>query len=297
MWSVCLLSVSHSLHSLLIGTETNATTVVQSEVSIHISEISRPLSPSLAPSSGSRRRTSQRIQSRVIKVQSGSVGRSPSNSVKSKKNDFLISRVSAAQQRQALPISSLKSSDTPTELEALANILFAYNLRSPLCPPDGKYMSPLFNLNDSLYGILYDSGLLSLYHSVFLIPDKHISQNPFSLFAIGEAGSKRLGVWKKTPDLFNLLAVEYSEPLRRCRYVGLRNLGATCYMNSYLQTLFMNLDFRSKLFAARQLQLLEEKSTKEESNAIVPELQMLFTALQSGMTQAADPGGVAKVRS
>ncbi|PFH33164.1 hypothetical protein BESB_083630 [Besnoitia besnoiti] len=46
--------------------------------------------------------------------------------------------------------------------------------------------------------------------------------------------------------------------LRKCQYVGLENLGATCYMNVYLQTLFMNVHFRDFLLSLPTLRVLKD---------------------------------------
>ncbi|KFH02767.1 ubiquitin carboxyl-terminal hydrolase, partial [Toxoplasma gondii MAS] len=55
--------------------------------------------------------------------------------------------------------------------------------------------------------------------------------------------------------------------LRKCRYVGLENLGATCYLNVYLQTLFMNVHFRDFLLSLPTLRELEEMERQRPAEA------------------------------
>ncbi|CBZ53087.1 putative ubiquitin carboxyl-terminal hydrolase [Neospora caninum Liverpool] len=62
--------------------------------------------------------------------------------------------------------------------------------------------------------------------------------------------------------------------LRKCRYVGLENLGATCYLNVYLQTLFMNVHFRDFLLSLPTLRELKDmerqRQLAENSHASSP---------------------------
>jgi ubiquitin C-terminal hydrolase len=61
----------------------------------------------------------------------------------------------------------------------------------------------------------------------------------------------------------------------QCPYVGLTNQGATCYMNSYLQFLYMTKEFRSFLFS---LHCRPDKAAKEK-DSIPYQLQKLFAKL------------------
>ena len=61
-------------------------------------------------------------------------------------------------------------------------------------------------------------------------------------------------------------------------FVGLTNQGATCYLNSLLQTLFMTPEFRQAVFLWRY----NETRDGDESGCIPLQLQRLFARLVLG---------------
>lgn len=137
------------------GTESG---IFGSEVSIHDPSTKVVSSPSVI------RRTSQRISSRA---KPSTFSKSPSSSGKAKRqeqpNRLALERIS-------LPLSLLKSSKPPTEAEALANILFAYNLRSPLNPSDGEssniiylqYHRCVWNICGTILKVIYHQSAIKL---------------------------------------------------------------------------------------------------------------------------------------
>ena len=62
------------------------------------------------------------------------------------------------------------------------------------------------------------------------------------------------------------------------RYTGLSNQGATCYMNSLLQTLYMSPEFRRVLFTYYRF---NPNGDCEASQSIPFQLQILFAQMQS----------------
>ena len=78
--------------------------------------------------------------------------------------------------------------------------------------------------------------------------NKSCEENPRCLFGLGE---RNQGIWASSfrtegelQEAPETVAVREAETL-----VGLRNQGATCYMNSLVQVLFMNPCFRHGLFS------------------------------------------------
>jgi len=74
---------------------------------------------------------------------------------------------------------------------------------------------------------------------------------------------------------FRFSAREYA-PKSEAGYVGLVNQGATCYLNSLLQTLFMMKEFRLALYCWE----FNESYHGEESKCVPRQLQLLFSNLQ-----------------
>ena len=66
-------------------------------------------------------------------------------------------------------------------------------------------------------------------------------------------------------------------------FVGLKNLGATCYMNSIMQTLFMQPMIRRGILDANV------KQSKHESAAALAEVQRIFFNLSHSEMEYYDP--------
>lgn len=81
-------------------------------------------------------------------------------------------------------------------------------------------------------------------------------------------GQKKEGIWAKVPPQLRALG---PDPSSRCRdahtrHAGLKNLGATCYMNTLFQTLFMNSHFRTKLYRFQML-MQQRKLQQQQATA------------------------------
>lgn len=115
--------------------------------------------------------------------------------------------------------------------------------------------------------------------------------NPNCLHGLG---FRKEGLWSKSPPHNALLG---PSPLEQKRspdlFVGLKNLGATCYMNVFIQALFLNDKFRTILY-----QFVEDKSCTEEAKRYAPVVKRLaevFANLQLSLKTWYNPTAFAKL--
>ncbi|KAL2091610.1 hypothetical protein ACEWY4_013873 [Coilia grayii] len=115
--------------------------------------------------------------------------------------------------------------------------------------------------------------------------------NPNCLVGIGEH------VWLGDIDenTFHNIDDPSSERRDKNTFVGLTNLGATCYVNTFLQVWFHNLELRRTLYLCENSWLEEQNVDSEyEPQTICEHLQYLFALLQNSSRRSIDPSGLVK---
>jgi ubiquitin carboxyl-terminal hydrolase 9/24 len=95
---------------------------------------------------------------------------------------------------------------------------------------------------------------------------------------IGQWRTKRLNDWLITPKMNEKSSTGY---------VGIKNLGCICYMNGFLQQIFMIPSFREAVFAVDDPQFTK---VKQEDNLLY-QLKTLFIALEKSEQQYYTPKG------
>lgn len=75
-----------------------------------------------------------------------------------------------------------------------------------------------------------------------------------------------------------------------CPFVGLSNQGATCYLNSLLQSLFMTPEFQSLIFKWRY----NEKTDGEKDHCIPYQIQKMFGFLKLSKRKSISTTGLTK---
>ncbi|GAM28546.1 hypothetical protein SAMD00019534_117220 [Acytostelium subglobosum LB1] len=143
--------------------------------------------------------------------------------------------------------------------ECLFNIATADN-HGPLCPPKAKSKDS----RDACFALLLElaNNCEENYKELVL---QLIEQNK---------PDERRSVWNYFP-----MGNEKSS----CGYVGLKNLGATCYINSLMQQLFMIPGFRYSILQA------EDSATNANPDSLLYQLKIIFANLQESEKKSHDP--------
>ncbi|XP_071403639.1 ubiquitin carboxyl-terminal hydrolase 48 isoform X3 [Centroberyx affinis] len=115
--------------------------------------------------------------------------------------------------------------------------------------------------------------------------------NPNCLVGIGE----QAWLGEIDENAFHNIDDPNSERRDKNTFVGLTNLGATCYVNTFLQVWFHNLELRRSLYLCHNSRAQEHNIDSDyEPQSICEHLQYLFALLQNSNRRYIDPTGLVK---
>ncbi|KAG7229503.1 hypothetical protein INR49_031927 [Caranx melampygus] len=115
--------------------------------------------------------------------------------------------------------------------------------------------------------------------------------NPNCLVGIGE----QAWLGEIDENAFHNIDDPNSERRDKNTFVGLTNLGATCYVNTFLQVWFHNLELRQSLYQCYNSRAQEHNVESDyEPQSICEHLQYLFALLQNSNRKYIDPSGLVK---
>ncbi|XP_049895283.1 ubiquitin carboxyl-terminal hydrolase 48 isoform X1 [Epinephelus moara] len=118
--------------------------------------------------------------------------------------------------------------------------------------------------------------------------------NPNCLVGIGE----QAWLGEIDENAFHNIDDPNSERRDKNTFVGLTNLGATCYVNTFLQVWFHNLELRRSLYQCHNSRAQEHNIESDyEPQSICEHLQYLFALLQNSNRKYIDPSGLVKALS
>ena len=152
-------------------------------------------------------------------------------------------------------------------------------------------ISAINALEFDIISFLYQSLFSSLSSSVF--KSKHLRNKSYSLLIqlmhlSPEYKSKITKLILKHHTTFksNSVNTDFDIPLRTNsdKYIGLRNFGATCYLNSLFQQLFMMPSFKNSIFS-----IPIDLNSEEDKSSVISNLQIAFANLSLSLKKFYPP--------